>query len=55
MSKAMGPIQKAIYRKLISDPTLRNLFKGEEKAFELENMVSTDNLKYNMEHLEYSY
>src|SRR5690606_40385287 len=55
MTKAMGPIQKAIYRKLMSDSTLRNLFKGEEKAFELENMVSTDNLKYEMEHLEYSY
>ena len=55
MSKAMGPIQKAIYRKLMSDFTLRNLFKGEEKAFELENMVSTDNLKYEMEYPEYSY
>src|SRR5690606_25978736 len=44
-----------IYRKLLFDPTLRTLFKGDEKEFSLENMVTTDNLTYEMEYPEYSY
>ena len=55
MSKAMGSIQKAIYRKLLLNSTLRDLFKGSETAFTLENMVTTDNLTYEMQYLEYSY